>query len=95
MYQNYRIQPKQYLEQMCCLKVDISGGRNELSIQLKKPDNNNKIKPKQVEERNLAGFNVIENKKIKMWDKKSFKIKRLRKNRQTSEIFPNIKGEKP
>lgn len=48
-----------------------------------------------MEERNLAGFNVIENKKIKMWDKKSFKIKRLRKNRQTSEIFPNIKGEKP
>lgn len=37
-----------------------------------KLDNDNKIKPKQVEIRNLAGFNEIENKKIKMQNFKKF-----------------------
>ena len=51
---------------MCCLNACIRG-KNELSIQLKKPDNNNKINLKEMEVRKLAGLNEIENHKM-IWN---------------------------
>lgn len=40
-------------------------GKNELSIQQKKPDNNNKINPKWVEVKHLSGFNKRKQKDVK------------------------------
>lgn len=44
--------------------VHILGEKNELSIQLKKPYDNNKINPKYVEERKLSRFYEIVNKSM-------------------------------